>query len=308
AMGTVAGKLNALPVSYAARILLWNQAAFERAGLPLPKTWDELFAAGPVFKSKLGDKAYPIDGELYDMMLLSQAYVQQKYGTPFVDPTQPRVAMSPAAALEWVQIYRRLIDNHVATPLPYRASLGGAEKPTEQQQDWVVGNWAGNFTWDTTIPLRQATLDRNQKLAIGDFPMLPGAKNSGQFGRPALMFAVGRNSKHAELAARFVNYLLTDIEAARILGKTRGAPAASAPFEMLLREKMMPPLELQAHEQIAVQRKAGAIDRPSPLLEHARMQKFLREVFETVAYGKTSDQAAATRLIEEGNALLRRIK
>ena len=33
----------------------------------------------------------------------------------------------------------------------------------------------------------------------------------------------------------------------------------------------------------------------------------MREVFETVAYDKTTDEAAASRLVDEGNALLRRI-
>lgn len=308
ASGMVAGKLNALPVGFSARVLLWNKAAFDRVGLPLPTTWEALFAAGPVFRQKLGHQAYPLDGELYDMMLLAQAYVQQKYGTPYVDPKAPRVAMSPAAALEWVQVYRRLIDGHVATPLPLRASLGGADKPTEQQQDWVVGNWAGNFTWDSAIALRAATLNKEQKLAIGDFPTMAGAQNSGMFGRPTLMYAVGRNSKHAALAARFVNFLLTDPDAALILGKTRGVPAARVPLEVLVKGNLLPALELQAQAQIATQRAAGAIAPPSPLFEHARLHRFMREVFETVAYNKTTDQAAATRLIDEGNALLNRIK
>jgi oligogalacturonide transport system substrate-binding protein len=307
-MGMVAGKLNALPVGYSARIFLWNKAAFDRAGLPLPKTWDELFAAGAVFKQRLGPNAFPLDGELYDMILLSQAYVHQKLGTAYLDPKQPRVAMSPAAALEWVQTYKRLVDGHTATPLPLRASLGGAEKATEQQQDWVVGNWAGNYTWDSAISLRASTLDTQQKLALGEFPMLAGAANSGMFGRPSLMFAVGRNSKKAELAARLINFLLTDPEAARILGKTRGVPGAQSQFDLLVRENALPPLELQAHAQIQAQKVAGRIELPSPLFEHARMQKFMREVFETVAYGKTTDAEAAKRLVEEGNALLRRIK
>ena len=34
----------------------------------------------------------------------------------------------------------------------------------------------------------------------------------------------------------------------------------------------------------------------------------MREVFETIAYDKTSDTAAARRLVEEGNALLSRIQ
>jgi len=288
--------------------MLWNQAAFERAGLALPRNWDELFAAGPVFQAKLGDKAYPLDGELYDMILLSQAYVHQKHGTPLIDPARAQVAMDPATALEWVQTYRRIVDQHVATPLPLRASLGGAEKPTEQQQDWVVGNWAGNYTWDSVIGLRASTLDKQQKLALGEFPTLPGAKNSGMFGRPALMYAVGRNCKQPELAARLIAYLTTDAQAADILGRTRGVPAARVPFERLVRDNKLPPLELKAYEQIKAQRQAGRIDLPSPLFEHARMQKFMREVFETVAYRKTSDAEAARRLVEEGNGLLKRIR
>ena len=60
--------------------------------------------------------------------------------------------------------------------------------------------------------------------------------------------------------------------------------------------------------QISAQRQAGRLSRPAPLFEHARLHKFMREVFETIAYGKTTEQAAAKRLVDEGNALLQRIK
>lgn len=305
--GLVGGHLNALPVSYSARVLLWNQATFERVGLALPRSWDELFACGPVFRKALGEGAFPLDGELYDMILLAQAYVHQKYGTPFLSPQERRIAMSPAAALEWVQVYRRLVDGHVATPLPLRASLGGAEKPTEQQPDWVNGRWAGNYTWDSVIALRGSTLGPAQKLVLGDFPTLPGAANSGMFGRPTLMYAVGRNCRQPELAVRLINFLLTDADAAALLGRTRGLPSARGPFAQLQQQGRVPPLELQAHAQIKAQRVAGNIDLPAPLFEHARFQKFMREVFETVAYRKTTDADAAQRLVREGQALLQRL-
>ncbi len=311
AMGRVAGKLNALTASYTARVLLWNQTTFRRAELALPTTWDELFAAGAVFKRRLGERHYPLDGELYDMMLLAQAYVHQKHGTPYVDPTPgrpARVAMHDEAAREWVEVYQRLVDSHTATSLPLRASLGGAEKPTEQQQDWVSGNWAGNYTWDSVIGLRTGTLRPGQQLALGDFPMLPGARNTGMFGRPTLMYAVGRNCRQPETAARFIGFLLTDVEAARALGRTRGAPAARDPLAELLTAGQLPPLELQAHQRLQKLKAEGRIDLPAPLFEHARLHKFMREVFETVAYGKSSASYAATRLVREGNALLRRIQ
>jgi oligogalacturonide transport system substrate-binding protein len=308
AMGAVAGKLNGIPVSYTARIFLWNATTFAKAGVALPRTWDELFASGQLMRSRLGERHFPLDGELYDMMLLAQSHVQQRHGVLFVHPKEPRVAMSEAAALLWVQTYRRLIDNHVGTPLPLRASLGGAEKPTEQQPDWTAGRWAGNYTWDSVIGLRGSTLAKDQTLALGEFPMLDGAQDSGMFGRPSLMYAVGRNCKEPGLAAELMGHLLADPQAAELLGRTRGVPAARTPFETLVRNRALPPLELQAHEQIQRQRNSPrGITLPNPLFEHARLHRLMREVFETVAYGKASDSAAARRLIDEGNAMLRRI-
>jgi oligogalacturonide transport system substrate-binding protein len=122
------------------------------------------------------------------------------------------------------------------------------------------------------------------------------------------MLAVGRNSKQPELAAKLVNFMLTDPQAARILGKTRGVPAARSQLDVLLQANKVPAMELAAHEQIKKQRDAGRVPVPAPLFEHARLHKFMREVFETVAYGKTTDQEAARRLVDEGNALLKRIK
>jgi oligogalacturonide transport system substrate-binding protein len=216
--------------------------------------------------------------------------------------------MDEAAALDWVRTYQRLVAEHVATPLPLRASLGGAEKPTEQQPDWVSGRWAGNYTWDSVIGLRGSTLKGENRLALGDFPTLPEARATGIFGRPTLMYAVGRHCRQPELAARFIEFLLTDMEAAQMLGRTRGLPAARPALAQLRAEGKLPALEVEAHAQIAAQRDAGRIPLPAPLFEHPRMNKFMREVFETVAYAKSSDIDAARRLREGGQALLQRLK
>ncbi|MBT0569336.1 carbohydrate ABC transporter substrate-binding protein [Curvibacter sp. CHRR-16] len=307
-MGVVNGKLNALPASFTARMMMWNTAAFARAGLKMPATWEDLFAAGPVIKQKLGDKAYALDGEPYDIISLSHTYAHQKFGMPYVSPTQPKVAMSDAAALEWVRAYKKLISNNVAVPLPIRVSLGGSEKPTEQMPDWVVGNWGGVYTWDSTLGQRASTLDKNQKLDVGEFLTLPNAKNSGMFGRPSMVFAVSKRTKNGEAAAKFLNYFMTDPEAAAILGLTRGVPAADSQFRSMVRSGALQGPELKAYLQIKKVKDAGKIDLPSPLFENVRFQKFFREVFETVAYGKVTEEEAAKRLVEEGNALLQRIK
>ncbi len=303
----VKGRLNGLPVSYTARLFLWNHTSFARAGLATPRSWDELLAAGPAFKSRLGDRFYPLDGEPYDMLLLAHGHAMQQHGMPYLHPTEPRVGMSAEALLDWVRFYRRLADTHTCTPVPYRASLGGVEKPTEQQQDWVTGRWAGNFTWDSTFRLRGSTLATGQQLALGEFLMRPGAKTSGLFGRPTVLFAVSRHTRHAELAARFIDFLTTDPEAARLLGTVRGVPSARRAREVLEQQQLIPPLELAAQRQIRALRDAGLVQMPAPRFEDARVRRLMREVFERISYGKLSDEEAARRLLEEGNALLARM-
>ena len=76
----------------------------------------------------------------------------------------------------------------------------------------------------------------------------------------------------------------------------------------LLQAGQLPPLELQAHQLLQKLKGEGRIDLPAPLFEHARFHKFMREVFETVAYGRSGAAEAAGRLVNEGNALLRRIQ
>lgn len=306
-IGSVAGHLNGLPVSFTARLFFWNRASFARAGLGLPATWDDLVAAGPRFADKLGPRAFPMDGELYDALLMTHAWAWQRHGAPYVHPTEPRIAMSQAALLDWVRFYRQLVAAHVITPLPYRASLGGARRPIEQQPDWVVGNWAGNYTWDSTLPARLATLDANQELALGSFLTLPGATASGVFARPAMMFAISRRSTQASSAAQLMSFLLTDPGAARQLGLVRGVPAAAAAYAALLEDRRLPPLQLQAWRAVQAMRQAGRIETPSPLFEDARFNKLMREVFELLAYDKIDDATAARRLAVDGNGLLARI-
>jgi oligogalacturonide transport system substrate-binding protein len=122
------------------------------------------------------------------------------------------------------------------------------------------------------------------------------------------MYAVGRNCRQPQLAARLVEFLLTDPEAIRILGRTRGLPASRAAMAQLRAEESSRPLEVEAHAQVAAQREAGRIPLPAPLFEHPRMNKFMREVFETVAYGKSDAPTAARRLREGGQALLQRLE
>lgn len=303
--GMVNGKLNAVPVSYTARVFLMNKTVWDKAGLPLPKTWDELFAAGKVFEQKLGKDYYPMDGQLNDTLLLAQSYMWQKTGKPWIYPNQPKVAYTQAEAEEWVRLYKKLVADHVVPPQQYRVSAGGGhpETPTEQMSDWVTGKFAGDFTWDSTFKPRLSTPPKTTVFDVADYLTMPGAKNSGVIGRPSMMLAVSKNSKNADLAIKFVNWMLSSPEAADILGTVRGVPMTAPAREHLIKANMFTPIETKAMKQI----EALKIDSPSPVAEFSRMQSWVREVFEKAVLGKVTDQEAAKMLVDDTNVLLRRI-
>jgi oligogalacturonide transport system substrate-binding protein len=48
---TVNGKLNGIPISVTARVFYFNDEAWKKAGVPYPKTWDELMAAGKTLRA-----------------------------------------------------------------------------------------------------------------------------------------------------------------------------------------------------------------------------------------------------------------
>ena len=67
------------------------------------------------------------------------------------------------------------------------------------------------------------------------------------------------------------------------------------------------PIEVKAYARISTQQKSNAITPPAPQFEHPRVQKFVREVFEAVGYGKMSADEAAKQLNEQGATILNRL-
>jgi oligogalacturonide transport system substrate-binding protein len=153
-----------------------------------------------------------------------------------------------------------------------------------------------------------AALAAPQTAVVGDFLTLPGAKASGMLGRPSMMLAVSKNTKSPQAAVRFVNFMLTDPEAARILGTTRGIPLAQSQIKALQQDGKIDAVPMQAFQQIAAMRNSGKLTPPSPLFENPRMARLVRDIFDQVAYDKISAEDAAKRLQDEGNAMLKRLR
>ena len=76
---TINGKLNAIPISNTGRVFCWNKTTFDKIGVEIPTTLDELLAAGKAFEA-YDDSYYPLVTKELDRAFLMVYYLQCKYG------------------------------------------------------------------------------------------------------------------------------------------------------------------------------------------------------------------------------------
>lgn len=301
--GSVNGKLNALPVSFTALVIAYNRHTWEKAGMPYPTTWDDLIESGRTLKEKLGPDYYPIDLNRDERIYLTHAYIFQKTGKQFLDPEKPEVALSREELIEWLNCYKSLLDSGAVMTPEQRTSIGGdLERQSQEFKEFMDGVWAGTSTFDAALANRLGTVV-DDDFEIGPFPMVQGAKSSGRVGRPAMMFALAKNSKNPEAAGKLVEFLLASETSAKILKSTRGAFLTKTGYGTLLKEGLIKPINQAAMDQV----RSTRCHTPNPYFEHARTKNLMQEVFEEAGYGKITVEEGADRLLREGNRIVTRL-
>ncbi len=302
--GSVNGKLNALPVSFTALVVPYNRPVWQRAGVAYPKTWDELIAAGPAFKQKLGPDYYPMDLIMDEIIYFTHAYIFQKTGKQYIDPAKPEIALTREELIDWLGFYRSMVDSGAVTSVELRTAIGGnMQRQSQEFKEYVDGLWAGSCTYDSALANRLGTVN-SADFDIGPFPTVENAKSSGRVGRPAMLFALSKNSKNAEAAAKLATFLLSDAEAVKILKSTRGIFVTKTGYDTLLAEGLISPLNKVAMDQI----RATQCYTPNPYFEHARTKELMYRVFEEIGYGKTSVEDGADTLLREGARIIERLE
>lgn len=300
----IGGKLNALPVSFTTRFFVWNKTTWDQAGLPLPTTWEDIVEAGPVFKEKLGPDFFPLDIELTSLSNFLASYIFQKTGKMIIDTASGEQGVTTAELRDCLDFYKRLVDKGGITSLSHRAArTGDAETQTYEQNDYITGKWAGAYCWDSNITLMLSTPKPEFQFVLGQYPTQQDAKNSGRIGRPSLTFAIIKNSKHADIAAKLMGYLLTTPEGATTLGSTRGVLLSRPAFAALKEKGLIAPMNLEALDQLA----DVTVHTPSPYFEDPRVIKVFNDVLEQLSYGKISVDEATAELERALSRTLRRV-
>ncbi len=289
--GTVKGKLNGISVSTTGRVFMFNKTTYDKAGIQIPKTWDELIAAAPVMKEKLGKEYFPFEGAALDARLVVVLRITQKTGKDLIDPNTNKVAWTQAELADGLKFYQTLVDKGVIES--WKTVAAGGNKPLHENQKWAKGQIAGTYQWDSTYGKIATPMEKGQELVPVKLLTIDGAKTDGVYRKPSMLFSISKNSKDPKAAAQVLNCLLNDPEAAKILGATRGIPSSKIALDTLNKEGKVKPVQLEAYKRVMEPTSPGV----SPLNEHPRVTEVFDTNFEAYAYGQQSAEDTAEEII-----------
>ncbi|MEF2070289.1 ABC transporter substrate-binding protein [Consotaella sp. CSK11QG-6] len=294
AAAEVKGHLNGIPVSTTGRVFLFNKDTFDKAGLAIPSTWDELTADAKVMKEKLGEDYYPFEAAKLNAVLVVSLVVTQKTGKDLVDPETGMVAWTPEELADGIKFYQNLVDSGTIRSWKDVASDGKVE--LFETQIWGKGEIAGTYEWDSTYAKYADPLG-DQYLAPTKPLMVDGATTEGVYRKPSMLFSISKNSKNPKAAAQIVNCLLNEPEGYEILKDTRGIPSSKVAFEALSKADAFDPKVVEAHEIIMNATGPTA----SPHDENPDIREIFKDSLEAVAYGQMTAEDAAEDMIEQFN-------
>ena len=282
----VADSQQCVPVAMTGRIFYWNMNTFNKAGITeVPKTKEDLFAAGKAFQEKLGDDYYPLAMSGYDRMIMLAFYLESTHdGKNWADPATSTLNYTKEEIIEGLDFIKSLVDSHVVMNLKTYAGKAGDGTACHQTNEWITGKIAGTFEWDSAAAKYRDALDDENKpsFTIGE-EIKYGSVNGG-FSKVSMGLAVTKSSQHPVEAAQLINFLLNEKAGAEIMGTQCGLPASKAGLQYATDAGVVDEMVAEANGKVM----AFTTCQLDPLFEDNSLKAtgtgVYQEVFDTMDY------------------------
>ena len=299
----VANAQQCVPVAMTGRIFYWNMTTFNKAGITeVPKSLDDLMAAGKAFQEKLGDDYYPMHLGAYDRMILMVFYLESKYGKDWADPVTSTLNYTEDEIAEGLAFIKSLVDNHVMMNLKTYYSAN-SDTATHQSNEWITGKIAGIFEWDSAATKYPSALDDDNKDGFTVGEEIKFGDYNGGFSKVSMGLAITKTCEHPAEAATLINFLLNEKEGAEIMGSECGLPASKAGLEAAQAAGKIKELVAEANGKVM----AFVGFQLDPLFEandlKANGTGIYQEVFDTVDYDNASGADVVDTLLDGMSAV-----
>ncbi|MDH6447776.1 MULTISPECIES: ABC transporter substrate-binding protein [unclassified Streptomyces] len=294
ATGRVDGGQYAIPQGRGTETVVYDVKAWRGSGVPLPRagwTWSRWADSVRELKKRTGKPGATDPGQSEDAFEVwlrgrGKALYTKSGGLGF----------TAADLTKWWTFTDELRREGVVSPAEQTTQLDGSVENTPLGR----GKAVSDTNWDAPSSGYLAIVPTGIALA----PMPSGPDGTpGQYFKPSMFLGVSAHTGHAEEAARLVDFLLNDDDAARILGATRGIPVNET-----IRKETAPLLKdfdrTVADYQASLEGRLKDPPQAPPSGDNALQSTFQRD-YDQVSYERMSPREAAENYVTEAKAELR---
>lgn len=289
---SINGNLLGVPISTTGKVFYWNKTTFDKAGLEVPDSFEDMIEAGQVFKEKLGEDYYPMALTPYEQMLIMVYYLQQKYDKQWIVDRQVNFTQEEVA--DGIAFIRMLEDNHVF-PSQQKLTSDGADT-MDKNVNWMNGKYAGFYEWDSSQAKFANALEEGQEMVMGGYPYDHGETKAGT-AKISMAYAISDTCEHPKEAALLISFLQGDPEAVKTQGTQRGIVSHEGAKKILEADGQLNDLTYTSN--LAAMENAGfPLD---PYFEDVKLKEktgLYFEIFEAMSYDNTDPMELAELLIE----------
>jgi len=287
--GTKNNVLNGIPISMNKEVMYYNKSIGKNYGIDTFNTWDELLAS----RSKVTNpNEYPLELDENSGWGLPMAYVQQKTGKDFIKE-DGTLGFNEGDIRELLTFYKTLVDNKII--------LTAINKNVNDLTD---NKSVSALSWTSDATKIQGLMVKNNKeVGVGKFPSIDG-RSSIRYVKPSMLYAISKNTEHPKEAATLLNFMLNDVEAAKILGFDRGVPASKSALKALEDNSQLTGLQFESNKEDS----SVSEILISPYYENTMVHNVCIDALNKIAYGRETPEVCAKETYDNLNKDLESIR
>jgi multiple sugar transport system substrate-binding protein len=301
--GRVDGKLYGFNLGNNSETFIIDVDALEKAGLTLPEvdwTWADFEEMALKLHDELG--VYAIGGNLhlsehwkgiYISCCDEYAYNAEGNGLGYTEDQDHYF-------VDYLHMLLRLTD---AGAIPTIEETN-ARTGTSTEDSYIVTQQAVmEYGWSNMLVAIWTAAGEDRNFVEWTVPRVVDGYPRNYI-KPSMFFSISKDSKHAEEAAKFIDFFTNSVEANEILMAERGVPISSAVREALLPQ--LGPAQKAMFDFLGVVEGYNSPIRPPDPAGHADLNNnvYIPEVVEPVLYGVLSPEDAVKILREEAEVIL----
>ncbi|MGX5717450.1 ABC transporter substrate-binding protein [Arthrobacter sp. MAHUQ-56] len=289
-LGKIDGKQYTLTAGVNSMSMVIDPKVFEAAGVALPNdetwTWEDYARIAAEITQKSPSGTFGTTPMANDSFLA--VWARQNGESLYTDDGK-KMGISENTLTRWFELNKKLTDTGAAPSASQVVEDGSAQPEMTlmgQGKQGMKISWSNQMTSYSGAPLVMMKL--------------PGeSKQPGAWLRSSMEYAISSKSSQPKEAALFINYLVNNLDAAKLIKSDRGMPANTD-----LKAAITPLLKETQQKEAAYLDRIAELDveapKPFPAGSSATME-VLNRYNTDVLFGKISPRDAAKGLISEVN-------